>query len=375
VNGHAGMRCETPEAAGQSIARGITDGSGVFCIALRRESGENGKPIMRKSIFLCLAAAALPLALFAQSGVTDPQTLKVCSEVKETPFPASDRPSPEEAKELASCKSDDMYFGFAGRPDFENARKCAYVEMDEGNTHQPFGGKTILMMLYANGRGVARNYDLAMKLACEIPGAPGDVAGTVHELLRYKESKWQGNNFSICEHSGGRYMYGQCALLDYRFEHAEREKKLDEMAAGLAPAQKKAFQELRRAAAAFFKVQAAKGQDLTGTFEIQEVGFQERTMLAGLKQLDEGDLPKFTHGDAAKADAEMKEKYEQCLTRNFGPNKTVTADGIKEAQQAWLPYRDAWVKFGTAKYPKVNATAWRAWVTQQRTAVLQKNLY
>ncbi len=369
------MRREKPEAEGQSIARGMTNGSVVFCIALSRESGENGRPIMRTSIFLCLAAAALPLALFAQSGVTDPETLKVCSELKETPFPAPDRPSAQEAKELAGCKSEDLYFGFPGQPDFEKALKCAYVEMDGGNTHQPFGGKTILMMLYANGRGVARNYDLAIKLACEIPGAPGDVAGTVHELLRYKESKWQGNNFSICDHSGGRYMYGQCALLDYRFEHADREKKLDEMAAKLTPAETKAFEGLRRAAAAFFKIQAAKGQDLTGTFEIQEVGFQERTMLASLEQFEQGDLPKFAPVDAAKADAEMKEKYEQCLTRKFGPNRTVTAEGIKEAQQAWLPYRDAWVKFGTTKYPKVSATAWRTWITQQRTAVLQKNLY
>lgn len=98
-------------------------------------------------------------------------------------------------------------------------------------------------------------------------------------------------------------------------------------------------------------------------------------MLASLDQFEQGDVPKFAPADAAKADAEMKEKYEQCLTRKFGPNKTVTAEGIKEAQQAWLPYRDAWVKFGTTKYPKVSATAWRTWITQQRTAVLQKNLY
>ena len=92
--------------------------------------------------------------------------------VKDVELPAADRPTPAEEKALAKCVSADLYFGFGQPADPAKARKCAYAEMDR-NAKAPIGGKAMLMMIYANGKGAARNFDAAIKLACSLGGCAG----------------------------------------------------------------------------------------------------------------------------------------------------------------------------------------------------------
>jgi hypothetical protein len=326
------------------------------------------------NLFSLALALVLPAAAFSQNALSDPGALKLCAEVKDVALPATDRPTAEEAKTLAGCVSQELYFGFDKTPDPVAARKCAFLEMDRGN-NEPFAGKTILMMVYANGNGVARNLDLALKLGCEVPGGPGDVAGRVHQLARFKQANWSGNNFSVCDHSADRHMYRECAILDYRFDHLEREKTLDAMAAKFTAAQKKAFQALRQEAAAYFKVEAAKGFSLTGTHEVQENGFLERGFISSLEQLAGGDLPKFSAKEAAEAETAMNADYDKALARKRESTSNVTPEGLKETQQAWGRYRVAWLKFGKARYPGVSEASWKAWTAQQRTELLERALY
>ena len=329
---------------------------------------------MRKFI-LSAFLLAFPGYLFSQTGVTDPVTLKICAQVKDTPVPASDRPTPPEAQQLANCNSEELYYGFQKTPDPVAARKCSYLEMERGNLPRAFAGPTILTMIYANGNGTARNYDLALKFACEAPGAPGDIAGRVRQLERYKESKWQGDGFSICEHSGGKLLYRDCAIIDERFDHIDREKKLDSLVAQLKPGAREPFQDLRHAAAAFFQVEAAKGLDLSASFEVQERAFLERQLLQDLDQLVSGQLPSATAVEAAKAEKEMQTAYETAVAHKPSPSSTVTPDGIKESQQAWLRYRQAWLEFGKLEYPSVAPASWNTWLDGQRTEMLQRTLY
>jgi hypothetical protein len=321
---------------------------------------------------VCLACSATS---FSQAGVSDPTTLKACAEVKNVPFPAADRPAAQEADALANCSSKGFYFGFDKQPDFVQARKCAYVEMDHGNAHQPFGGKTILMMVYANGKSVPRNYNLALRLACEVPGEPGDVAGRVRELISFKRSRGNGGSFSICDHSAGRYMYEHCAILDDRFDHLDREKSLDSIAARWSAQEKQSFAALRSAAAEFFKIEAAKGLDLSASFEVQERAFQERQFLDNLRHFEQGDLPKYTAKEAAQAEPGMNAAYAAAIAHKPGASSTVTPEGIKESQQEWLRYKAAWLEFAGEKYPSVPAATWNAWLNDQRTIMLQRTLY
>jgi hypothetical protein len=325
---------------------------------------------MRNFNFLFLALVlSVPVAAFCQAGVTDPGTLKICAGVKDVVLPAGDRPTAAEAKALANCVSEDLYYGFEHQPDFVAARKCAYLEMDRGK-NQPFAGKTILMMTYANGNGVPRNFDVALKLACEVPGGPGDVAGRVHQLARLKTYTSAHVKFSICDHASASYMYGQCAILDYRFDYPAREKTLDSIAASYTAPQKKAYEALRQAATAYFKVEAAKGIDLKASFEVHEKGFLERGLISSLQKFEKGDLPKFSKEEAAKAQKEMQAALDKALAQK--PARNVNPEGLKETQKAWLDYREAWIRFGKARYRDVSETSWKGWLDDERATLLAR---
>jgi len=326
------------------------------------------------NLFSLALALFLPVAALSQNTLSDPGALKICAQVKDVQLPAADRPTPEESKALAGCVSQELYYGFEKTPDPVAARKCAYLEMDNGR-NEPFAGKTILMMIYANGKAVPRNWDVALKLGCEVPGGAGDVAGRVHQIVRLKQANWNGDNFSVCDHSADRHMYRECAILDYRFDRLEREKQLEAMAGKMTAAQKTAFAALRRQAFAYFKVEAAKGISLMGTHEVQENGFLERGFIAGLEQLEGGELPTYSKPEAAKLEAAMEADFEKALALKRASSSNITPEGLKETQQAWHLYREAWLRFGKARYPGVAPASWNGWTAQQRAELLQRALY
>jgi len=306
--------------------------------------------ILKLILFVCMA---VPI-LMAQSKITDPMSQRLCAEAKNTELPAEDRPTPDESKALANCVSEDLYFGFGRPADPVTARKCAYAEMDRGET-RTFSGKTILTMVYANGKGANRNLDVAIKLACELNGAPDDLAGTIRQLARYKQAHWTGNSFTVCDHSAARFMYEQCAILDDRFDSLARRKKIEAITSKWSAADQKAFQSLQQVAEKFFQLHAGKERDLNGTVLVHEQAFMERQFIEMLETLERGELAAYS----AVVNGSTKE---------WG---TVTVEGIRQTQQAWLPYRDAWVQFGKKKYPKVTPESWKAWITQQRIPMLE----
>src|ERR1700730_4480391 len=232
-------------------------------------------------------------AAFSQSTIADPGAKQMCASVKDVELPAADHPTPAEEKALANCKSVDIYFGFGQAADPVKARKCAYAEMDRG-AKVPLGGKAILMMVYANGNGATRNFDAALKLACNFGGAQRDDAGRVYQLDRLKKQNWAGNNFSVCDHSSGREMYEQCAILSERFDKIERDQKFNELISGWKAPEKKAFRTFMEEETSFDESEAKKGLNLEGTFEIQEEIFLKQNLLSALEAFERGELPNYS---------------------------------------------------------------------------------
>jgi hypothetical protein len=311
---------------------------------------------------------------FSQSTITDPGAKQMCASVKNVEFPAADKPTPAEEKALAKCTSVDLYFGFGQPADPVKARKCAYAEIDRG-AKAPLSGRAILMMVYANGNGAARNYDAAIKLACDIGGAPGDDTGRVYQLDRLKKQNWTGNNFSVCDHSSGREMYEQCAILSERFDKIERDQKFDELIAGWKPAEKNAFHTFMEEANRFYEVQAKNGVNLEGTFEIQEEIFFKNNLLSSLQALERGELPKYSAEEFQKSEAEEQAAY---LRTQNGPDTkwgTITRESVRKSQDEWLRYRNAWIAFGRQKYPSVDEQSWKAWLDQDRTVMFNRFLH
>ena len=312
-------------------------------------------------------------AAFSQSTITDPGAKQMCASVKDVELPAADRPTPAEEKTLAGCVSVDAYFGFGQPADPVKARKCAYAEIDRGDK-APLGGKAILMMVYANGNGATRNFDAAIKLACSIGGAPGDDAGRVYQLDRLKKQNWAGNNFSVCDHSSGREMYEQCAILSERFDKVERDQKFNELIATWKPAEKKAFRTFMEEANRFYEIQAKNGVNLEGTFEIQEEIFFKRNLLSALEAFERGELPKYTAEEFQRAEAAEKAAYQRTQTGSVAQWGTVTRQSVQKSEEEWRRYGSAWIAFGRQKYPSVTEQSWKAWLDTDRTVMLNRFL-
>jgi hypothetical protein len=330
---------------------------------------------MRPSItFLAIFLLAGFYAAFSQSAITDPGAKQMCAAVKDVELPAADRPIPAEEKALAHCASIDLYYGLGQPADPVKARKCAYAEMIR-DAKAPIGGKAMLMMIYANGNGATRNFDVAIKLACSLGGASGDDTGRVYQLDRLKKQNWAGNNFSVCDHSSGREMYEQCAILSERFDKIERDQKFNELTAGWKPAEKKAFLAFMEEANRFYEIQAKNGVNLEGTFEIQEEIFFKKNLLSSLEALERGELPNYTSEEFQRAEAAENAPYQRTQTGSDDHWGTVTRQGVQKSEDEWRHYRNAWIAFGRQKYPGVSEQSWKAWLDTDRTVMLNRFLH
>jgi len=311
---------------------------------------------------------------FSQSTISDPGALKMCASVKDVELPAADRPTPAEEKALAKCVSVDLYYGFGQPADPVKARKCAYAEMDR-DAKAPIGGKAILMMIYANGNGATRNFDVATKLACSLGGGPGDDAGRVYQLDRLKKQNWAGNSFSVCDHSSARELYEQCAILSERFDKVERDQKFNDLIAAWKPAEKKAFHTFMEEANRFYEVQAKNGVNLEGTFEIQEEIFFKNNLLSSLQAFERGELPNYTAEEFQKAEAAEQAAYQRTQNGDVAQWGTVTRQSVQKSEDEWRRYCSAWIAFGRQKYPGVSEQSWKAWLDTDRTVMLNRFLH
>jgi hypothetical protein len=311
---------------------------------------------------------------FSQSTISDPGALKMCASVKDVELPAADRPTPAEEKALAKCVSVDLYYGFGQPADPVKARKCAYAEMDR-DAKAPIGEKAILMMIYANGNGATRNFDVATKLACSLGGGPGDDAGRVYQLDRLKKQNWAGNSFSVCDHSSARELYEQCAILSERFDKIERDQKFNDLIAAWKPAEKKAFHTFMEEANRFYEVQAKNGVNLEGTFEIQEEIFFKNNLLSSLQAFERGELPNYTAEEFQKAEAAEQAAYQRTQNGDVAQWGTVTRQSVQKSEDEWRRYCSAWIAFGRQKYPGVSEQSWKAWLDTDRTVMLNRFLH
>ncbi len=332
---------------------------------------------MHKTKYTFLIALLLAAGTMSRAQLTDPASLQTCSAVKEVQLPAEDRPSAEEAKEMTKCVSESLYYGYGKQADYVAARKCAYLELDRDLKDKAFSGKTILMMVYANGKGAERKLDVALKLACEVEGSPGDWAGRIRQLdmMRKAAPSAPSNNFGICDHSSGPYWYAQCAIQGDKADKIERDQRLETIQRKWDGEEKRAFRSLRAAANRYFKLRATKETDLTVTFEVQEIALLENTFIEMVDQVERGETPDFKEADLRLAEGDLNGAFAHTQSGKTTHWGTVTPDEVKNTQLAWTAYRDAWINFGKVKYPKVTEVSWKTWIDKQRRELLEKFMH
>lgn len=301
----------------------------------------------------------------------------LCAQARDREPPAADRPDAAAAAALKDCDSEALYYGIGVKADPVRARQCAFLEAEREAQGGGIYGRTTLMTIYANGVGVKRDYDVAIHLACGVEGAPMESHGRVMELARMKADASTASDFHFCDHVTSGYGSSLCAMHGARITGAARDAKLAKLSAGWSAAERKAFEPLRRAHAAFVEASAGGETDLSGTargaFVVEAEEALKDEFLAILRDLSAGAVRPFTAVQARSSDAELNAAYRKLMaeTRPSEFPGAVTREGIRDAQRAWLRYRDAFIAFGAVKFPAVSRDTLLGLLSQKRKRMLE----
>jgi uncharacterized protein YecT (DUF1311 family) len=301
----------------------------------------------------------------------------ICRQVRGREPPASDAPAKASAAALKGCSSEALYYGIGMAADPVKARQCALIEIQEKRDDSFFSGRTVLMMIYANGRGAARDLDLATHLACATEGAPMESHGRVSHLAELKAKGWTGNDFDFCDDITSGYAMGFCASRDADISGAKRDAALAALMRGWTAPERQAYAALKKAHDAFVDAHSSNEIDLSGTargaIAVAEDEALRDELAAMLKAMEAGTAPRFTAAQYRAADSALNAAYRKFLASDAVGGDypgSVTRDGVRDTQRAWLKFRDAFVAFAAAKYPKLGGDSAAAWVTRKRTEVL-----
>lgn len=300
----------------------------------------------------------------------------LCRAVRGREPPAADRPDATAAAALKGCDSEALYYGIGASRDPARARMCAFLEagnVGDGDRHAPFRGRAMLMTIYANGEGAARDLDAATNFACQVEGAPAEMHGRVTHLAELKRKNWSGNDFHFCDDVTSGLAAGYCADHGARITGAKRDAGLAALIAGWSQREKLALVPLRAAQQAYAEAHSDGEIDATGTmrgvFWAMATEARANEFADLLRSLVEGKTLEAGGGYAA-ADRTLNLAYRARLAALKAPEGTVTANGVRAAQRAWLRYRDAFLAFAAVKFPGVPRESLAAWLTAHRTKVL-----
>lgn len=290
--------------------------------------------------------------------------------------PAADRPDPRAAASLAGCDAEALYYGIGGTPDPARARLCAFAQAPSDPSLEPFAGRAMLMTIYANGVGARRDLDIALHLACGIQGlAPAEYDRRVIHLARLRDGAARGRDFHYCDDISPGLADGLCAAHRAALARPRREAALRALIARWTPAERQAFEPLRRAFEAF--VAASAAGDLAGSGSASaslrrrlEQGLRDQ-FADMIQRLSTRRQPRFTPAQFRTEDLQLNQAYLARLAdeRQYdAPGLSV--ESIQNAQRAWLRYRDAFLAFAAVKFPRVPRDSLAAWLTRNRSEII-----
>lgn len=159
-----------------------------------------------------------------------------------------------------------------------------------------------------------------------------------------------------------------------------REHELDRIGKHWGRALRAAYARLRKAAAEFADASSSNETDQSGTgrgeFADEMYTDEMDDFLHTLQAGERGDFPRYSESEFIRQDKKLNEAYRRVMHPENGESAQsdiftgIATDGVREAQRAWLRYRDAWVAFARLRYPSVPAFAWKAMLTEKRIAQL-----
>ncbi|HAT7072710.1 TPA: DUF1311 domain-containing protein [Legionella pneumophila] len=298
-----------------------------------------------------------------------PQTKKLCQKVAHLSAPNQKQLDEASKVSLKHCDSLDLYYGFNAAPDYDKAFQCALMNKDYN----------VLVMAYANGRGVTFNPDLAMHFACMMEdAAPAEIDGRIAHLAQIKEGN-KNTSFDICDDITSGYMMGWCSSIDQRLEDVKRNKKINALVNQWTAQEQLLYQQVRKTAEVYIRDHSMNEIDLSGTargaFAINaQLGLNQR-LFELLQKVDRCETPLVTTKQYEELDKQLNSNYKKLMadTSSF-QYTTITKEGIKKTEIAWIKYRDAWIQLAREKCPKISAESWQVLLIQDRIKLLNEIL-
>jgi hypothetical protein len=326
-----------------------------------------------------LAWMTYAASCFGQSSHADPNWRQECTSALAAPLEQPAIQTPWTAEKLAGCDETDTYYGIRGEPDYPAALACGWYERAHPKPAATmFYGPGVLTMLYANGQAGARNYDLAIRMACEQKAtSQEEMALSIGHLEAMRAGNTDPGRFDLCEDITSGPSMGSCASIQTRRADAKREQEIAAAIAKLPDSAKNAFAKLREAEKAFEEARSANEVDLSGTargmFALQEEKKLRDEFLMNLLRFAGDDVPQTSATQFATVDRALKTTYDQIerlpsAEWHFG---TIKPEGIRETQRVWTGLVDAWVEFAARAYPNVDATTVRAQIVRTRLRQLR----
>jgi TPR repeat protein len=235
------------------------------------------------------------------------------------------------------CATD--YYEAKASGDFKEAVACV------GRSPQP----ETVAMLYANGYGVKRDLDRAIKAACEYRDVSAERDGLLEAVFRLKDLEIHDEELDFCNYitSG----YGQYRCASYRAETTgdADEKALEAAKAKWSAPARAEWEKLRPVADAFFEAEAdavtygsrlGTGYAGMAQEELTDLHHGFLAAVAKAAEFDPGSV-KETKGLPA-LDRELNAGYARALA---GIEEADEKEAARTAERAWIRYRDAMAAF------------------------------
>ncbi|HEX7831632.1 MAG TPA: lysozyme inhibitor LprI family protein [Thermoanaerobaculia bacterium] len=214
-----------------------------------------------------------------------------------------------------------------------------------------------LAQQFANGEGVNRDYDVAEYFLCaaEERIAPAEFEGMFEHVQQMRDGVTDAN-LHFCDHVTSGYGASYCANLRYEELMPELDAKLDAARKRVAP--KSQFDALKKAADAYVDAETERiGEQSRGgtgyaAFTLEAEMNAKNTFVEAVEQWTSKRAPIASTADAKRADDALNANYRsaqddiEAMGEEFVSWKTY----LRDAQRAWIAYRDAFATFYVAQW-------------------------
>ena len=230
----------------------------------------------------------------------------------------------------------------------------------------------MLTVLYANGEGVSQDKPLALRFACE-----SELSDSGLEDIRKlpTHAHLTAKKFRYCDEAMTTFAMNFCAAYDSEIAKQKRQDVLDALMRQWPQTDREAFAALQKSEDEYVMAHSRGEVYQGGTIRnLRMNGVEEHQrdeFLAAIQKFEKGDLPSGSKVGFQRADADLNATYKKALAlaseQDFKDDDgLIQPSGIRDAERAWLKYRDAWVEFAMVHYPNSDTDAWLTLLTTNR---------